>query len=610
MSSAPRITELLNRLHTPTQDLVQLSFCKTNPAAIKAWVDALPLTQMNFVSTQLYRALPEIARLKTTPETRLAMLEHLRSPTQQTIQGLSQSFLNQPLILPEAARKTATIAQALQKHMSNGYLAVVRELCQTQTTSNPEGRKTQALAIARAITGLGLLLVRSYQLYTPISGQLWIELHSLYALAEVLDLLDSQIQDPLPYHMGIKTPEQAYLRLLLLACARPNQLRQDEVVASYRALESLSALGKLSHYSPERKDNLYAVILDSDQPPLYKSRLNLANKTQVRELNTSQVAARLQEVSKSETTTDLPNGVLLSPALSDHLIHAWNLLAQRSFDRHASNGHLNITVGLTNIHYYISGKLPFPLFLNRTSDYLGAGDKGGIFRKLAVPLKETQEAEDDPWGEAFDVGGGKLAGAQLPTLNIESNIRQQEQQNYQGKHPVYRVPLVDISPGGYCLEWQEEIPGQVKVGELLGMHEDGRHKWSIGVVRWVQQTQGSTQLGIQILAPQAVPLGIAMIHKEGGFSDYLRALQLPALKAVNQPASLITNAVSFREYKKVKLFYARDPQGGAEAREINAQLNRRLFATGAFSQFSFREILAPGTSNAKQADDFDSVWDS
>src|SRR5690606_33071038 len=128
MSSTPKVTELLNRLHTPPQDLAQLSFCKSTPGAIKAWVDALPLTQMNFVSTQLYRALLEIARLKVSPEVRLAMLEHLRSPTQQTIQGLSQSFLNQPLILPEAARKTATVAQALQKHMSNGYLAVVREL--------------------------------------------------------------------------------------------------------------------------------------------------------------------------------------------------------------------------------------------------------------------------------------------------------------------------------------------------------------------------------------------------------------------------------------------------------------------------------------------------
>jgi len=609
MSSTPKVTELLNRLHTPPQDLAQLSFCKSTPGAIKAWVDALPLTQMNFVSTQLYRALLEIARLKVSPEVRLAMLEHLRSPTQQTIQGLSQSFLNQPLILPEAARKTATVAQALQKHMSNGYLAVVRELCRTQPTTSHEDRKLQALAIARAITGLGLLLVRSYQLYTPINSQLWVELHSLYTLAEILDLLDTPIQDPLPYHTAIKTPEQAYMRLLLLACAKPNQLRQDEVVTTYRLLEYLSALGKLALYHPERKDNLYAVILDSDLPPLYKSRINLASKSQVRELNTSQLAARLQETGK-EDVAELPGGASLSPALRDHLIHAWNLLAQRSFDRQASNGKLNVTVGLTNIHYHISGQLPFALFLNRTSDHLGSGDKGGIFRKLTLSLKDTDKAEDDPWGEAFDAGGSTLAGAQLPTHNIEKSIRQQEQQNYKSKHPIYSVPLVDVSPGGYCLEWQEEIPGQVKVGELLGMREEGRSKWSIGVVRWVQQTQGATQLGIQILAPQATPIGIAVIHKEGGFSDYLRALQLPALKAINQPASIITNAVSFREYNKVKLFYPRDSQSGGEVREVNAQLNRRLFATGAFSQFSFREILVPGSDASKQADDFDSVWDS
>ena len=84
------------------------------------------------------------------------------------------------------------------------------------------------------------------------------------------------------------------------------------------------------------------------------------------------------------------------------------------------------------------------------------------------------------------MAGTTLAGKQLPTLNIENTIRKQQQQDYQGKHPVYKVPLVDTSPGGYCLEWQDEIPNQVKAGELLGIRDEGRQKWSVGVVRWVQ----------------------------------------------------------------------------------------------------------------------------
>ncbi len=612
MTSAPAIQTLLDRLHTPPQDLAQLSFCKSSrESGVKAWLDALPLTQINFASMQFYRALPEIVRLQTQAETRLAMLELLRLPVLHSVQGLSQHFLNQPLILPETARKTATLAQALQKHLTNGYLISVRELCSQPPPHGEPLRKHQALAISRAMTGLGLLLVRGYQLYTPIASQVWTELHTLYLLAEQLDLLDSPVDDPLPHHRGIKTIEQAYIRLLLLACARPNQMRQDEVLISYQALEHLSALGKLSAYNPMRKDNLFAVMLDSGQPPAYKSRLNLPGSHLVRELSTHAIAARLQELGKVENNAETPRLAAeqqLTPALCGHLIQAWNILAQRSFDRRPANGHLQVTVGLSNIHYHIAGRVPFTVFLNQMPGYKQGEEKTGLFRKHGIQLKaQAPNLDDDPWGNAHDVGGNPLAGADLPTLNIERSIRQQEQQEYKGQHPLHQVPLIDASPGGYCLEWQGEIPSQVKVGELLGIQEEGRQKWAIGVVRWVQQTQGATQMGIQVLSPQATPVGIALIHKTGGFSDYLRALQLPSLKAINQPASLITNAVSFREYNKVRLFYGQSPQHDGEVHQVSAQLTQRLFSTGSFSQFAFRE-LASTTPTDKGSDDFDAVW--
>lgn len=588
-----------------------MSFCSgSKDAHVKSWVESLPLTQINYASTQFYRALPEIARLQTRPEIRLAMLESLRQPVQQSIQGLSQSFLNQPLILPEAARKTATIAQALQKHMSNGYLVTVCELCSDQRPDNPENNALKALVIQRAVTGLGLLLLRSYQLYAPVAPQLWVELHTLYLLAENLHLLDTPVSDPLPAHRNIKSVAQAYIRVLLLACARPNQLRQDEVGTTYNALENLSNLGHLMPYSAERKDNLFAVSLDSSEPPIYKSRLPVSAQN-IRELNTSQLANKLAEHARqSAASTDadaIHTSLGLSAALIDHLIQAWNILAQRSFERRPTVGQLEITVGLSNIHFHSADGVPFNVFLNQTSSISEDRDHAKIFQKRGALLKSTAETpvDDDPWGDAFDAGGNALAGGHLPTLNIDLSIRQQTQQSYQGKHPVYKILLVDTSPGGYCLEWQEKIPSQVKAGELMGLREEGRQKWSVGVVRWVQQTQGATQLGIQVIAPQATPVGIAIVHKTGGFSEYLRALQLPALKAVNQPATLLTNAVSFREYNKVRLYSAGDRTH--QPQETTVQLTQRLFSTGAFSQFAFREVAGNKPVDA-DTDDFDSVW--
>src|SRR5690554_5510397 len=105
MTVDARLHTLLNRLSLPPQDLPQLTFCEgCKEAQVRAWVKALPMTQINVISTLLYKAVPEIARLKTSPATRLAMLEMLRLPIQQCIQGLTRHFLNQPLILPEIGR--------------------------------------------------------------------------------------------------------------------------------------------------------------------------------------------------------------------------------------------------------------------------------------------------------------------------------------------------------------------------------------------------------------------------------------------------------------------------------------------------------------------------
>jgi hypothetical protein len=164
------------------------------------------------------------------------------------------------------------------------------------------------------------------------------------------------------------------------------------------------------------------------------------------------------------------------------------------------------------------------------------------------------------------------------------------------------------------LEWRDEIPGQVKAGELVGLRESGRNRWTLGVVRWVHQIKGATQLGIKVLAPQANPVGLAVVHKTGGFSEYLRGLQIPELKAINQPASLIANAISFHEYSKVRL-YSKTQTGGQpgvqsenSSDNSNLQLTQRLFATGSFSQFAYRPMVS-AKPQANDKEDFDSVWE-
>jgi cyclic-di-GMP-binding protein len=581
MNKPQSINHLLEQLRVPTQDLALLSFCDgSREASIKTWVSSLPLTQIQFVSGLLYQALPDISRFQTSTSNRIRLLEILRLPTSQTIEGLAQSFLNQPLIMPEAAVKTATIAQALQKHMNSAYRVAVRDLCK-ESSPNVD---LLALSIHRAITGIGLLLLRYYQLYVPVSSQLWAELHSLYQLACHFKLTELSVPETLHLHQQCHSISLAYIRILLLACSRPNQLRQDEIIAAYHALNQLSQLAKLQDISANSYENLFAVALNSNHPPHYRSRLESLGHTLLLELDTSELSQYLKGMAhnKGVDSTKLPEELAISSHLTQHLTDAWNLLAQRNFDRLQTNGILDVTVGISSVHFHLAGATKFTHFLDRTQD--AGNDLNSFFQKRGVQLKDSssQKNDEDPWVDALDV---------------------------KEAHTVYQVPLIDTSPGGYCIEWRNEIPNQVKTGELLGVREPTYNRWSLAVVRWANQTHGATQLGVQILAPLAQPIGIAVIHKTGESSEYLRALEIPAMKVLNQPATIITNAISFHEYSKARIYRHTDnnePKGEDE----NIQLTQRRFSTSAFHQYSFQELSTNKPKKDTAPDDFNAIWDA
>jgi cyclic-di-GMP-binding protein len=399
---------------------------------------------------------------------------------------------------------------------------------------------------------------------------------------------------------------------MLLAAARPNQLRQEEVAATFNALNMLAPLAELEAYQRDGKENLFVVLLDSNRPPFYKSLLSKhqakEHQDKILELRTSQLAAQLQHQPTDQQEQN--SSSKLSAALNQHLITAWTHLSLRSFERTEISSDIEITVGLSNIHFHIAEQQPFNLFLNQVSAIADDGATAPLFKKHNAKLKEKiEKATEDPWEDSFELSDTQLISGSLPSFNLEKKMSSQEQATYQGKHPIFTVPLTDRSPGGYGVEWRSEIPAQVKAGELLGLREQGRSKWAIGVVRWVHQIKGASQLGIQILAPQAVPLGIAIVHKTGGFSEYLRALQIPELRAINQPPSLITNAISFHEYNKARL-YQQPQEGVSYTGDRSIQLTRRIFATGAFSQFGFRELIPDTKNSGKTNDDFNSVWES
>lgn len=594
MSKLEPIDQLIAKLQAPGQSLTQLSFCDGSHDATIKWVQSLPLTQIQFVGGVLYKALPEISWLQTSTSNRINLLETLRIPSTQIIEGLAKNFLNQPLILPEGAIKTATIAQALQKHLNNGYLVAISALCKE---SSPK-KHLLSLSLHRAMVGMGLLLYRYYQLYLPVPAKLWSDIHSLYQLAAHFGLLDDVVSEPLLHHQQCNSVKLAYTRILLLACSRPNQLRQLEIIAVYETLNTLTYLAKLSEDNGNSSRDNLSVAPHSGQAPNYRSRIEM-EQTDILLINTSQVVKRLEDLGpkSSDDSSENPTrntGPTLTHALTQHLIQAWDLLPLRNLDRQATAGTLNVTVGISSIHYHLAGGCDFNDFL----DYAHRPQSNipgmhSLFQNRSLVNQATASTTtSQPWTDPLD----------------EPSPEAQTQES-NSQHPVYEVPLIDTSPGGYCIEWRDEIPNQVKAGELLGLLDPVRNYWSLGVVRWANLSQGATQLGIQILAPQAIPVAVALVQKSGEVSEFLRALEIAPISTSKQPQTLITNTVSFREQSKVRMYH-RSAQSDDTNIDDNIQLTQRCFATGAFNQFTFHYLTPPAPRAEEKPMVFDPEWDA
>jgi len=251
-------------------------------------------------------------------------------------------------------------------------------------------------------------------------------------------------------------------------------------------------------------------------------------------------------------------------------------------------------------HFRIAGKA-FARMIDATEEELN-------------PFSETaQRAKQGGWTGAFDGGQSvEWSGGNIEQIDYGSQADGDDDSD--DTYPIHSLPIVNHSPGGFCLTWPKDVPKQLQAGELLGVQEANEQDWSLAVVRWIRQVRGGgTQMGIELIAPHCTPCAAKLIRKTGEPSQYLRALLLPEVTAIDRPATIITPRLPFQVNSKISIL-----QGGKAER---AHLNNRVTATGSFSQFEYHLIEQPREEKPQSEtegasltvaveDDFDSLWKS
>lgn len=597
---------LLLRVPTPKQET--LSFCDGTPRDLKRWIAGLPKANIGETARQLYQCLVELNQLLTPSENRLQLLELLRPEVYYVCKHLERHFLNQSIVLEERPRKVANLCQALQNHLAVGYKLIVSRLADQ---TGKERTQLLSLALQRAIHCLNGPLIRASQLYCPVPEGLWLELHQLYQIALRYQLQRVQIKDPLAIHTHALSIEQTYIVALLIGCSRCNQMRQNNIARLAEVLEPWSALVRLQEAAAP--SSLFAVAPLVDGPPRYKTLFEEKQLPHLLGIDPLPLVVAIQEYldlsseQQAQSRLAVPEG--LSQDLMQHLAAAWGDISERTFQRTAGQGTLTLSIGMSALHYFLSGKKSFSDILKRP-----------VVSKSASYEIDNSTGSGDVWAKAQDAQIVDWEGG-LPYEEIQYERPETEGgepvSNANESFPSYPLPIINHSPGGYCLAWPKDVPTQLQAGEMVGIQDTPNQGWSVAVVRWIRQVRsGGTQMGIELIAPYAQPCGLQLVRKTEQSSQYLRVLLLPEISAISRPASLLAPRLPFQEGSKVMI--------NISGEERRALLTKKLASTASFNQFEYRTVEIGPTNDTSASgpsgnalkdggntdEDFDSLWKS
>lgn len=246
------------RITVPDAELESLSFCDPDPVALSDWVGGLPMANTSDTATQIRQATFEICRLVIDFPQRMELLEGLRPSLHYLCARLDRSATNTSTHGDSIAR----LAQRLQTNLSCGYKAVI--LAGLQEAPDRGSTDKISLAIHRAISDISRTLLRTLQFYVAPADCMWLELNQLYLLAERLSVQDERWEDSENHSNPLTSIKDAYLRSILLALSKPNQMRHRQLSHVFNALETWSTTISLD--TPD-ETALFCVDLESDQGP-------------------------------------------------------------------------------------------------------------------------------------------------------------------------------------------------------------------------------------------------------------------------------------------------------------------------------------------------------
>lgn len=570
--------------------------------AAAKWLSALPMANLGETTKQLYQALVELSHVRCKPKDRLDILEKMRPRVHTITKGLSQHYLNKPIVLPEKAEKIVLLADTLNSQLALGY-------CQCFVGLESEGRlirpkEAMATCLHRAFSEYSQVLLRTYQLYRTPPHHFWLHNHHLYRSAQLQKLTNQKVVDNI---LGSGTVQQAYLRTLLLACSRCHQMPQPYIEQVYLGLRQWSSYAEIRDYRLE--SCTFLLDPDRDTPPNYRQLTQQAPSPDWLGIDTSgltenNIVNAAPTGSKAHLELSLPRATL------EQLNSAWHAPTTRSSQRVQRDDTALLTLGLNATHYYCANLADFEQFQIDSEDAAHHPD----------PFSERQHRDVWSEGSSHDTRDIEAPGTVHFGLDPHQKGGHVESIDYSQtqapgdseraptdrQYSYLRARILDSSAGGFRIEWPVEEGVRIRTGEIIGIKTEDYDEWRIAVVRWIRSDE-QHQMGVEVLATAAVPYSARLLNAGLPASDYQRAIVLPSDGNDGVPRVLLANIASFAEGQTVELV--------RPGHVLRARLLSSIESSGSYKLFGYKDAVKHAPPKAavgqpeKNDDEFNNLWE-
>lgn len=480
---------MLSSLDVVAADGERLSFSHPSPAQVRRYAETLATLPTHRQAQELYSAIKEVSIVKESPEQRIKLLGIFHTQLLDTAHALiEQTSVSRDI------NKTISLALALLKYLYSGYKQVISGSINSDALN--AGLLTNSIFSALSVLHEVFVCYWRHHLSPPTS--FWLELHTLYAIAQELGLENQRISFVSARGKPNTGIRNSYLKTLLASSICPPRYNAGELK---QILQFVDAWSHLAELSPSKQDSLFVVDPQKSYGPVYRTRIKKIRKDHLSLCPKNLLTALQDRCIKSDSDIEY---ITLPDRLITDLSRYWDQENLRQEDHAKSQGFVDLVVGINDIHQMMTG-----------TEF---GEE--YFTSLEQSTNSTPE----------------------PNASRSGHWR----------YPSFRCEYLDKSTSGCCIE-ADGLREVLSPGEIVTLIDSESEHQVTGIIRWVHNTaEMRTRVGIEQFTGELKACAVCLTRSTKPVTPYLPAFTITSSKN-KKDVRLLAPSIPLKTHSQVHL---------------------------------------------------------